>query len=235
MKVIINADDFGISTKVNRAIYNSAIDGYITSSTIMAVSAYLNEAVEMTKDLKNISFGIHLTFTDNFKSILEKPILFSSNDIIKLKGMNFFKLNILVDEFSQQIEKLLNKGINISHIDTHHHIHLYPLVMLSVMKVANKYGITKIRSQKIIAKDINMIWFNKTYRYLHHNLVNKMGFVQPSCYTDFATFLNLNIQGVDDNIYEIMCHPGSLYNDEQYFNKDVFTAFQNNMINYHEL
>ena len=92
MKIIINADDFGISTNVNRAIYKSAIDGYITSSTIIAVSQYLDEAVEMTKDLKNISFGIHLTFTDNFKPILAKPIMFNQNDIIKLNGINLFKL-----------------------------------------------------------------------------------------------------------------------------------------------
>ncbi len=41
MKIIINADDFGISANVNRAIYKSALDGYITSSTIIAVSQSL--------------------------------------------------------------------------------------------------------------------------------------------------------------------------------------------------
>ncbi len=186
----------------------------------------------MTEYLKNISFGVHLTFTDNFRAMLEKPIIFNQNNIIKLNGMNLFKLNILVDEFSKQIEKLLNKGIKISHIDTHHHIQRYPLVLLAVMQAAKKYNITKIRTQKILN---NRVWYNKFYRYLHHSIVENRGFIQPTYYTDFDTFLKSDISFSNNSTFEIMCHPGSLYNDEKYFNDEIYSKISHYLINYDEL
>jgi predicted glycoside hydrolase/deacetylase ChbG (UPF0249 family) len=235
MKIIINADDFGESREVNKAIYNSAKNKYITSSTIMAVASQLDEAVEMSKELTHISFGIHLVFDDDFKSLSGNPVSFQKNDIIKINRFNIFKLDILVKEFSLQIEKLLQKGVKISHIDTHHHIHKFPLVVLAIMKVAKKYDIKKIRSQKIISNDITMPFFNNLYRTLHHNVVKKKGFVQPDYYMDFPILLDDNIKKYDNTVYEIMCHPGSEYNDEQYFNEEVYADFQGKLITYNDL
>lgn len=233
MKVIINADDFGISSKVNGAIYRSALNGFITSSTIIPVSAQFDEAIEMTKDLNNISFGIHLTFTDNFRSVLKKPEIFKENDILKLKSINFFKLNILINEFSKQIEKILNRGIILSHIDTHHHIHLFPLVLIAVIKVAKKYNIRKIRTEKILDRNMNFIKLG--YRHLHHRIVNACGFIQPNYYTDFSTFLAFDLASFNNVVVEIMCHPGSSVNDELFFNKEVFSRINHCLINYHDL
>ena len=149
MKIIINADDFGFSPKVNKAIYESAKSRYISSTTIMAVAPSLEEAVETSGELDDISFGIHLVFDDNLPSLTGRPPFFDQNNLVNIRRLNLSKIDIITNEFSKQIEKLLNRGINISHIDTHHHIHLYPLVMIAVVKVANRYGIKKIRSQKI--------------------------------------------------------------------------------------
>jgi len=233
MKIIINADDFGLSPKVNKAIYESAKSGYISSATIMAVVPSLDEAVEMSSELKEISFGVHLTFDDNLPSLTGRPLFFNQNDIVNIKGLNLSKIGIISDEFSKQIEKLLSMDINISHIDTHHHIHRYPLIMIAVAKVARKYGITKIRSQKIISKKS---WINRSYRSIHYNLTNAVGLIQPLVYTDFSTFITENIYNAKSNdIVEIMCHPGSEFNDEQYFNSTIYDALKGSIINYHQL
>lgn len=232
MKIIVNADDFGISPKVNESIYNSAKEGYISSSTILAVSKYLEEAIEMIDDLPHISFGAHLAFTDNFESIHKKPVLFNDNDIINLKGLNFFKVNILIDEFSKQIEKLLNKGVEISHIDTHHHMHLYPLVLFAVMKVAKKYNISKIRTENIFKNKSG--FFNGIYRSAHSFSLKSKGFIQPDFYTDFYTFVKYQ-PNLDKKTIEIMCHPGGSYNDEKYFNERIYSKVKPNLISYYDL
>ncbi len=233
MKIIINADDFGFSPKVNKTIYESAKSGYISSTTIMAVAPSLEEAVEMSDELDDISFGIHLVFDDSFPSLLGKPKDFDQNDIVNIRALNLLKVSIVTDEFSRQIEKLLNMGINISHIDTHHHIHLYPLVMIAVVKVANTYGIKKVRSQKLIDKKS---WINRSYRHIHYKLTEAEGLIQPLFYTDFPTILGENIYNAKSNdIFEIMCHPGSSFNDEQYFNSTVYDTLKGSIINYHQL
>lgn len=233
MKVIINADDFGISTRVNKFIYESAKNGYISSSTIMAVAPSLYEAVEMSNEFDDISFGIHLTFDDSLPSLTGRPLFFDQNNMVNIRRLNILKVNIITDEFSKQIEKLLNMGINISHIDTHHHIHLYPLVMIAVTKVAKRYGIKKVRSQKLINKKS---WMNRSYRHIHHKLTEAVGLIQPSFYTDFPTFIETDVYDVKSKVTcEIMCHPGSAYHDEQYFDNSIYDIVRGNMINYHQL
>lgn len=233
MKFIINADDFGISMEVNEAIYKSAKEGYISSSTIMAVSSRVEEAVEMTKDLNDISFGIHLVFDSDFASLSGIPENFSSNNIVNIKGLNLTKMNVLVNEFSKQIEKLQNLGLKISHIDTHHHLHLYPLVLNAVIKVAKRYNINKIRSQKLLGK---RSWVNDTYRFVHHKLTKSRGFIQPIAYTDFPTLTEFGIDNLnEEGTYEIMCHPGSKYNDEEYFNDVFYDKFRDRLINFNQL
>jgi len=234
MKIIINADDFGSSEKVNKAIYTSAKDNYISSATIMSIAPCLDEAVEMTKELKHISFGVHLTFDDKFPSLSGKPKYFDKNDIVNIKGLNLLKLNIICNEFSMQIEKLLEKGINISHLDTHQHIHLYPLVALAVSIVSKKYNINKTRSVRIFAKKSIV---NKSYRFLHYSFMNIRGNTQPAYYTNFPMFIDENIYNKESNdIIEIMCHPGSTFNDEEYFNESIYTTqLKDSLINYHNL
>ncbi len=233
MKFIINADDFGISHKVNKAIYNSAKEGYISSGTLMAVAPYIEEAIEMTKEFEEMSFGIHLVFDSDFSSLSGVPENFSSNGVVNIKGLNFTKRDILVDEFSKQIEKLQNLGLRISHIDTHHHIHLYPLVLSAVLQVAKKYNIKKIRSQKLLIKKSLV---HDTYRYLHHQFTKSRGFMQPTAYTDFPTLIELGIDHLDEEgIYEIMCHPGSRYNDEAYFNDAFYGMHRDKLINFNQL
>lgn len=229
MKIIVNADDFGISTNVNRAIVSAIKDGYVTSSTILAVGDRVDEAVQMAKDLPQISFGIHLALTDNFKSLSDgKPF---NEKSWRYSRLNLFQLKHIINEFSLQIEKLQKSGIAITHIDTHHHIHRFPLVLLAVIYVGKKYKINKIRTQRLCHK---RKLFNKIYRKIHNKLLQLFKFTTPNCYTDFLHLKEVDISNSNQTV-EIMCHPGSQYNDERYFNKSFYSTFESYLINYKNL
>lgn len=230
MKIIINADDFGISTNINNAILNAIKDGYVTSSTILAVGDKVDEAIEMTKNLPHqVSFGIHLALTDNLKSLSDAK-LFSENNW-RYNRLNIFQLRHIIKEFSLQVEKLQKNGIEITHIDTHHHIHRFPLVLLAVIYIGKKYKINKMRTQILCH---NKKLFNKFYRKIHNRLLRLFKFITPNCYTDFVHFKNTDNYNSNQTI-EIMCHPGSQYNDEKYFNKSFYSVFENYLINYKHL
>ncbi len=231
MKIIINADDFGVSPQVNRAIYKAAKEKYITSCTLLAASEHLDEAIEMSKEMSEISLGVHLAFT---KGPTGEPLYFNRNDSLNPRGANFLKLNILIDEFTRQIETLLEKGVQPTHIDTHHHIHLYPLPLMASIVVAKRYGIKCIRSQKLYGSKSLM---KSLYRLFHHAFVRSARMIQPDCYSDLKTFFHSKPENKPNTfVHEIMCHPGGKNaNDEIYFNDEFFSPIRHKLISYREL
>ena len=231
MKIIINADDFGISPHVNEAIYVAACEGFVTSTTILSVAPYAEEAVALSQKLP-ISVGIHLALTDDFISLsLGKKMEECRWDF---SGLNVFKIPKIIREFKMQIEKLLRAGITITHIDTHHHIHRFPLVLFAVIYIAKKYQITSIRTQILL---VNPKFFNKLYRLLHCKILTLFHIGQADAYSDFAHFFQTFPAVFSDNhVIEIMCHPGSNYGDDAiYFNKTYFADLQQCLISYKEL
>ena len=74
MRVIINADDFGVNATVNTEIERCIREGLITSTTIMAAGDGFEEAIEISKLYPQISFGVHLTL-DELTSQTKSPLL----------------------------------------------------------------------------------------------------------------------------------------------------------------
>lgn len=127
MKLIINADDFGLTKSVNQAIVKAHTEGVLTSTTIMANMPYADEAINLQKIYPNLGFGVHLVLTTG------KPILSNNKTLVDDQGFfkkqNFFfnhfqyDLNEIYDEFKAQIDRLIHMEIHLSHIDSHHHVH----------------------------------------------------------------------------------------------------------------
>ena len=71
VKLIFNADDFGISKGVNEAIYRAHTQGVLKSASIMITLKYAQEALDLAKKMPNLNIGLHADLT-NEKSILSK-------------------------------------------------------------------------------------------------------------------------------------------------------------------
>ena len=63
-RLIVNADDFGLSRGVNRAIVECHQLGIVTSSTLMANSAAFDDAVALARENPRMSVGCHVTLMD---------------------------------------------------------------------------------------------------------------------------------------------------------------------------
>jgi len=223
MKVIVNADDFGANKIINDATIQCAKDGFLTSATILTVASHFEEAVSACRDLPDVSFGVHLALTGDFEALSLGKKMNQCN--WGFTGINIFKVPKIVREFSMQIEKLQAAGIAISHIDTHHHIHRFPLVLMAVVCVARKYNIRKVRSQRMV--EIKS-FPNRTYRYIHHKISALMGLHQCEYYTDFTYFDKRQAEiESEDAVVEV--------NDEYFFNEDFYQRFKSKLINYNAL
>ncbi|WP_206854741.1 carbohydrate deacetylase [Candidatus Enterococcus mangumiae] len=142
-KIIINADDFGYSPAVNLGIIEAFQNGVLTSTTLMANMPGSDEAIQLAKKHAGLGVGGHLVLTCG------KPML-SSNSLIDEQG-NFFNLNEyqekrnemedaeIFEEWCAQIDYLLNNGVNLTHLDSHHHVHTFRENYEITTKIAEKY------------------------------------------------------------------------------------------------
>jgi hopanoid biosynthesis associated protein HpnK len=154
-RLIVNADDFGYTSGVNRAIVEAHTRGVVTSSTLMAKGAAFSDAVELSRETPKLSIGCHLVLIDG-EPVLEAaqiPSLTAAGyfrDGLKSFAARAISGRIAADEIAAesaaQIRKIQSAGIAVSHVDTHKHTHLFPKVLCSLLRAAAECGVRAIRN-----------------------------------------------------------------------------------------
>ena len=175
-KIIINADDLGVNSKVNSAISNALREGLITSSTILANSDTWEEIHEIVKNNPNASFGIHLNLTQGDaitqSNILQKyGITDKENRFTNWRNntIDFTEelLSAIYEEWDAQVNRVINEqNIPVSHIDGHHHIHTLDVLQPCLISLIKKYGIKAVRNKYV--KPLSFV-FNKKNEPLPNN------------------------------------------------------------------
>jgi len=154
-KLIVNADDFGLTDGVNRAVIEGHLNGVITSTSLLANGPAFDSAAAMSKAHARISVGVHLNLTEGrpigvpreIASLLDSRELFVSGAVRLAKRTLKGQVNLseVEQELRLQIEKVRGAGIRITHLDGHQHVHLLPSIFDVVLKLAQEFGIGAIR------------------------------------------------------------------------------------------
>lgn len=203
-RAIINSDDFGLTQGISIGTIHAHTDGILTSTTCMMNMPFAKFALNLAKDYPNLGVGIHLVFT------VGRPLIPGKKSFTDEDG-NFKKLNTydydetlytiksnanldeLYDEWKAQIENFIKlAGKKPTHIDSHHHAHLFPDHQQVTIRLATEYDIPIRQVTKIID---------------HYEFVR----CDASFYgTDLTNDDLINILKNDDDIIDIMCHPAYL-------------------------
>jgi len=150
--IIVNADDFGQSTIVNRAIMACFDRGLISSATIMANMPGFDEACGMaiSRQLTD-RIGVHLNLTDGWPLL---PELRSNTALCNASG-RFRRLRshllsksdraMIAAEVGAQIQRCRDAGLPLTHADSHQHVHNEPMVFLAIQPVLKQLGIRHLR------------------------------------------------------------------------------------------
>jgi chitin disaccharide deacetylase len=154
-RLIINADDFGFTSGVNRAIVKAHTDGVVTSATLMANGPAFCEAVTLAKQLPNLSVGCHVVLIDG-RPVLPAAKLPSLTQVERFRDnlktfagralMRQFDEGEIIAEATAQIRKVQTAELSVSHLDTHKHTHIFPKVFRPVLRAAAECGIRGIRN-----------------------------------------------------------------------------------------
>lgn len=220
MSVVVNADDFGMSSEVNEAILDLMRRGRLLSTSLLANAPATMEAIEALRGFPECSFGVHLNITE-YEPLTRAPGLAGLvNGAGKLQhlpaGFHFSiaMLRAIYTELSAQIEKLRSKGVPISHMDSHMHLHLRPALFPVVKALQTTYGIRRIRRRANIAissaaptplTKLRRFAYDWAMRHTCNSLTTQAG-------SDLSTLISVGSrQPLAFETVEAVAHPGNPY------------------------
>jgi predicted glycoside hydrolase/deacetylase ChbG (UPF0249 family) len=156
-RLIVNADDFGMAPGVNRAVLELHAAEVLTSATLMARAAATEEAVKMALAMPTLGVGCHIVLVDGVPA--SDPLSIASiidgatgafypsiGEFLKRLYSARIRTAQIEAEAAAQIALLQSYGLRLTHIDTHKHMHMFPLVLRPVLRAARAAGIRAIRN-----------------------------------------------------------------------------------------
>ena len=173
--VTINADDFGISPGVNRAIIECYTRGNLNTTSILANGRFFDEAIQLRMaHCPELPVGMHinLCYGQSVLSAMEIPLLVDAAGTFKY-GFSGLLLRSLfptrawreqiTKEIQAQCAKVVATGIQPQHIDGHRHVQLIPVVCHAVTAAMRTYEITRLRViNEPLWRTLNIAWQTRT-------------------------------------------------------------------------
>lgn len=157
-KLIINADDFGLTSGVNRAIIEAHQAGVLTSATLMVSGRAAGEAAGLSLENPGLGVGLHVNLTsgapvlppEKVPSLVGRDGCFPGVEKALLRlSAGLARGREIEAEIAAQIERCRGLGIEPSHVDSHHHLHAHPRLRRILVRVCWRSGINKARGYRM--------------------------------------------------------------------------------------
>lgn len=155
LRVIVTADDFGLTSAVNDAVERAHTVGVLTSASLMIAEDGAAEAVTLAHRLPTLCVGLHVVVVDGRTVLprdLVRPIVDADgrlSDRLVAAGFRYFfwpsARRALRAEVRAQLEAFRATGLPLDHVDTHRHMVLHPTVAGILISLAPEFGIRTIR------------------------------------------------------------------------------------------
>jgi hopanoid biosynthesis associated protein HpnK len=250
-RLIVNADDFGLTAGVNRAIMEAHTDGVVSSATLMANGAAFENAAGLVQSAPKLSVGCHVVLVDgapvaepaSVATLLADTRNHAANAAprfySKVSGfaaraiLRRFDRDQLVNEIVAQVRKVQRAGIQVTHLDTHKHTHIFPTILSSLVRAARTCGIPAIRNPIVpvgalrarqmatrpgLWKRYGQVRVLHSFAPLFRQKMNRAGLATPDGVIGVVetgsfdrSLLRRMLSNLPSGTYELVTHPG--YND----------------------
>ncbi len=239
-RLIINADDFGLTSGVNRGIIELHSAGLVTSTSLMARAGAADEAIDLALQTPTLGVGCHVVLVDGDPVLPPNqiPTLVNSRTGRFPASLATFLHRLFTGrirtaeieaEISAQIAVLQQRGVRLTHVDTHKHTHVFSAVLRPLLRAARAAGVRALRNP------FEPHWSTRATRRAHwmrlaqvgalrwlephsRRIIEQAGFL-TTCGTvavagtgilDAAT-LRCILRSLPGGTWELVTHPG--YND----------------------
>ncbi len=157
LKLIINADDFGITRSVSDAVVNAHLNGALTSATLLSGAPYAAYAAERARGCPSLNVGIHFQLVagrpvtpdlNRIKTLIDSNGMFPENfiDFFKRLHIGHIDRNHVKIELINQIKRAFALGVKPTHADSHQHLHMHPYIIGPVIEAMREAGICRLRN-----------------------------------------------------------------------------------------
>ena len=154
-KLIVTADDFGLSVPVNEAVESAHRQGFLSAASLMVGAKAAADAVERARRLPSLGVGLHLTLLDGHPVLPPEAI----PDLVGPDGRfpsDPFRFGVALyssremqsqanAEIDAQFERFAATGLPMDHINGHKHFHLHPVVSRAIARVAPRFNRPPVR------------------------------------------------------------------------------------------
>jgi len=225
--LIINADDFGLTAGICRAVVRAASDGVVSSTSALVTGPAFADHVGALADA-GIGVGAHLAAVGHQPPLLaatEIPSLVDRRGRLAPDWRTFLRRYALgrIDsrdltrEFGAQVAKLRDAGISPTHVDTHQNLHLWPGVARVVVAIAQDHQVPAIRVTRSAGRAPVALVVRALAPRLARRATNAgLAFPAASVGLDEAGRLDrrrleaalVRLAAADAPTAEVACHPG---------------------------
>ena len=206
-KLVINADDFGMSKEVNEGIKKGIQAGVISNVSLLVNMPYFDDAVVFLKKNPQVSVGLHFNVTEgapiSHRSEVGSLVREDGNfyhwvGLIWILIRNKNVISEIKKEFHMQYEKLRRSVHKISYFDSHHHVHMFPPIFKLVLNFALKHNIRTIRGRSF---KFALPLFSGTIPSLKQLIITFLCIIDNMLFHDNTHFFE------NDHLYDINWHP----------------------------
>ncbi len=171
IRLIVNADDFGLSESVNAAVAEAHDRGILTSCSLMVGEPAAEAAVRAARERPSLAVGLHLVtvlgrasrppaaaprLVDTAGRFLDDPVRaglrYAFDRATRVQ---------LAQELRAQFERFRAFGLPLSHVDGHLHMHMHPAVFDLALSLAGEFGCRRLR---IPRDDWRVFWREEGFR-----------------------------------------------------------------------
>ncbi len=153
--LIVNADDLGWTSGVNRGIAEAHRNGIVTSASLLASGEAFGDAVDLARKTRGLGLGVHLNLSDGPPIAAREAVPSLLNNAGEFEGgpdglllkiaTRGLSMREVETEWEAQIAKVRAAGIEPTHLDGHKHVHMLPGLFEIALRLAKRHGIGAIR------------------------------------------------------------------------------------------
>jgi predicted glycoside hydrolase/deacetylase ChbG (UPF0249 family) len=231
IRLVVNADDFGLSPAISRGILRAHHEGIVTSTSLLGNVADLAAARGLLAEAPNLGVGVHLALTGGapVASPESVPSLLGPDGRFHVRGRDFIAAWVrgrispqeIERELEAQVARIRDAGLAIDHLDTHHHLGFLPAIGRAVEQIARRHAIPGIRSA---VESPTLAWVTEPRRGLEAGLLTGLAWLtrrqlgarrhgpQSWGYVEAGHLDEIRILEIIGRLgpgpHELICHPG---------------------------
>ena len=154
-KLVVNADDLGLTTGVNQGIFDAHDRGIVTSASLMANAPATSDAIWRIRSRPSLGIGVHLMLVDGVPMLPPNrvPTLIDGDGRFRPSWKPFIvaclrgqvSLSEVESELTAQVDRIRSETIELTHLDAHKHVHAFPPLFQVVVRLAARFHIPVVR------------------------------------------------------------------------------------------